>query len=79
MYLEWLVPIKCENTHEISAKFRNICNWASEASPTIVSRSQPFPFYYVEEGKGLELPVLAFTQSRVGVNWFEVSGQPMSL
>ena len=27
----------------------------------------------------MELLVLAFTQGRVSVNWFEVNGQPMSL
>ena len=46
----------------------------------LVSRSRPFPFYYVEEGRvwptAIELPVLAFTQGRVSVNWFEVSRQP---
>ena len=53
----------------------------------IVSCSRPFPFLLRvrrerRERKervwptAIELPVLAFTQGRVNVNWFEVSRQP---
>ena len=48
----------------------------------VVSRSRPFPFYDVEEGKGLvhchRASRSAFSQGRVSVNWFEVGGQPRS-
>ena len=49
----------------------------------VVSRNRPFPFYSASMRErvwptAIELPVLAFTQGRVSVNWFEVSRQPRS-
>ena len=45
--------------------------------------ADPFPFIAWRRERvwptAIELPVLAFTQGRVSVNWFEVNGQPMSL
>ena len=52
-------------------------------TPTQSSVADPFPFIAQRRERvwptAIELPVLAFTQGRVSVNWFEVSGQPMSL
>ena len=48
----------------------------------VVSRSRPFPFFTWRWERvwptAIELPVLAFTQGRESVNWFEVSRQPRS-
>ena len=47
----------------------------------VISRSRPFPFLMRVRRErvwptAIELPVLAFTQGRVCVNWFEISRQP---
>ena len=50
-------------------------------TPPLVSHSRPFPFLLHGRRErvwpiAIELPVLAFTQGRMNVNWFEVSRQP---
>ena len=74
-------PLKCHSNcfGGIYIIHTAIYKWTSTQSHV----ANPFPFIAQRRERvwptAMELPIMAFTQGRVSVNWFEVNGQPMSL